>query len=83
MTITLNPHTEARLRAIAAQRNLSVEEVIELMVEGEIDEDRNTPAGRAPTLYELAAPIRGLLTDEEIDTLFERDRSPSRQIDLG
>jgi hypothetical protein len=36
-----------------------------------------------PNLFELFAPIRGLLTDDEIDTLFARNRSMSRPVDLS
>ena len=43
---------------------------------------RKTAEPEAKNLSELLAPVRGLLTDEEVDTLFERNRSPSRPIDL-
>jgi hypothetical protein len=33
-------------------------------------------------LLAVCAEVRGLLTDEEIDTLFRRDRSTDRPIDL-
>jgi len=35
------------------------------------------------SLPELFESIRGLLTDEEVDTLFARNRSPSRPVDLS
>lgn len=38
------------------------------------------PTGQA--LIDACAEIRGLLTDEEIDTLFARNRLPSRPVDL-
>jgi hypothetical protein len=34
-------------------------------------------------LFELFAPVRGLLTDDEIDTLFGRNRSMSRPVDFS
>ena len=40
-------------------------------------------ATEAKNLFELFAPVRGLLTDEEIDTLFARNPSPSRPVDLS
>ena len=43
----------------------------------------NTHAVQAANLVELFEPVRGLLTDEEIDTIFRRNRSPSRPIDLS
>ena len=33
-------------------------------------------------LIDAFEPIRGLLTDEEVDTLFARDRSPDRELNL-
>jgi hypothetical protein len=39
--------------------------------------------GRDRNLFDLFAPVRGLLTDEEIDTLFARNRSMSRPVDLS
>ncbi len=35
------------------------------------------------SLAELFEPIRGLLTDNEVDTLFRRDSSPGRASDLS
>jgi len=43
----------------------------------------STHAEPAANLVELFEPVRGLLTDEEIDTIFSRNRSPSRPIDLA
>jgi hypothetical protein len=56
---------------------------LERLVEHEAQgEEAKVDAPERKTLFELALPIRGLLTDEEIDTLFARDRSPSRTIDF-
>jgi len=41
----------------------------------------NTRTGQA--LIDVFAEIRGLLTDEEIDTMFARNRYPSRTVDLS
>ena len=45
------------------------------------------PSGKLPSdaknLVELFEPIRGILTDEEVDTLFRRDPSPGRPVDLS
>ena len=43
----------------------------------------SAPPSQAKDLYELFAPIRGLLTNEEIDTMFRRDSSPGRPVDLA
>ena len=42
----------------------------------------NAHVAGAANLVELFEPVRGLLTDEEIDTIFSRNRSPGRPIDL-
>ena len=44
-------------------------------------EDAQAP--EAKNLFELFAPVRGLLTDEEVDAIFSRNPSPSRPVDLG
>ena len=37
----------------------------------------------AKNLVELFAPVRGLLTDQEVDALFSRNLSTGRPVDLG
>jgi len=56
---------------------------------GSLDEQTPAPVtapdaspGEPKNLFELFAPVRGLLTDDEIDTLFARDRSVGRPVDL-
>ncbi len=44
--------------------------------------ERRRAAGRK-SLVELFAPLRGQFTDEEVDTLFSRNRSTARPVDLG
>jgi len=34
-------------------------------------------------LYELFAPVRGLLTDDEIDIMFARNQSAGSSVDLS
>jgi Arc/MetJ-type ribon-helix-helix transcriptional regulator len=41
------------------------------------------PSAEPKNLVELFAPLRGQFTDEEVDTLFSRNRSTSRPVDLG
>jgi hypothetical protein len=40
-------------------------------------------AANATNLMELFEPVRGLLTDEEVDTLFRRNPSTGRPVDLA
>ena len=45
--------------------------------------DEESRAAQAVNLMELFEPIRGLLTDEEADTLFSRNPSTGRPVDLA
>ncbi len=45
--------------------------------------DEEPRAAQAANLMELFEPIRGLLTDEEVDTLFSRNPSVGRPLDLA
>lgn len=40
------------------------------------------PSVEPKNLVELFAPLRGQFTDEEVDTLFSRNRSTARPLDL-
>jgi Arc/MetJ-type ribon-helix-helix transcriptional regulator len=40
------------------------------------------PSTEPKNLVELFAPLRGQFTDEEVDTLFSRNRSTARPLDL-
>jgi muramoyltetrapeptide carboxypeptidase LdcA involved in peptidoglycan recycling len=79
MTITLSPQTEQRLRALAELHNLSVEAVVERLIDRE---DRGSSpeqtAPRARNLVELFAdlPLKGS------GIVIERDRSPVRDISV-
>jgi hypothetical protein len=81
MTITVNPQTEQRLKELALQQNLSVEAVVERMVEREIG-DKTISAEqakpRARNLVELFAdsPLRGS------GIVIERDASTLRDVSL-
>jgi hypothetical protein len=41
------------------------------------------PSAEPKNLVELFAPLRGQFTDEEVDTLFSRNRSTARPLDLA
>ena len=41
-----------------------------------------SPSAEPRNLVELFAPLRGQFTDEEVDTLFSRNRSTARPLDL-
>jgi Arc/MetJ-type ribon-helix-helix transcriptional regulator len=88
MQIDIAPETERLVREeIVSGHFHSADEVIRAGVEALREKYVSAasavdPASQAPNLYELFAPIRGLLTDEEIDRIFSRDPSPGRSIDL-
>ena len=86
MTITLDlaPDIEQGLLAQAQAKGLSITDYVEEIVEQQARQTAPSPAPSSPAknLFELFAPVRGLLTDEEIDTYFSRNRSPSRRVDL-
>lgn len=89
MTIEITkPETKALIeRHLRSGRFHDIDELLNKALDSL---DEQTPAG-APdagpgeprNLFELLAPVRGLLTDEEVDTLFARDRSPGRPVDFS
>jgi len=44
--------------------------------------DEGSRAAQAVNLMELFEPVRGLLTDEEVDSLFSRNPSTGRPVDF-
>lgn len=89
MTITLDlqPEIEQVLLARAAERGVSLPEYIQGIVVQNVRADASAKgrgsftksrATQAANLMELFEPIRGLLTDEEVDTLFSRNPSTGR-----
>ena len=84
MTITLDlqPDIERGLLAQAQLCGVSLQEYVQQIVTREAVSP--TPrAVQAANLVELCEPVRGLLTDAEIDALFSRNASTSRPIDLS
>lgn len=87
MTITLDlaPEVESRLLAQAQAKGVSLIDYVEQIVQREA---RETPTPATATkrtgrdLIEASAKVRGLFTDEEIDTLFRRSASTSRPVDF-
>ena len=88
MTIEITkPETAALIeRPLRSGRFHDVDELIKKAL-GSLDEQQ-TPAqdasqGEPKSLFELFAPVRGLLTDDEIDRLFSRNRSTGRPVDFS
>jgi hypothetical protein len=85
MTIHPRPDQETQIQeAMRAGLIRSAEDVIDVGLEHLRE---RAPSGGLPSdaknLIELFEPVRGILTDEEVDTLFRRDPSPSRPVDLS
>jgi hypothetical protein len=87
MTITLHldPDIEQGLLAQAQAKGLSISDYVEELIEQQARQAApmmpDTRTGQA--LIDVFAEIRGLFTDEEIDTMFARNRSPGRTVDLS
>lgn len=81
ITIDLQPEVEQGLQALARARGLSLTEYLQQMV---LRETRPTtpPGATGQDLIDASAHVRGLFTDEEIDTLFARSPSAIRAIKL-
>ena len=84
ITLDIRPETQAELARQAAARGRAVEAVAAEL----LDEALHVPPSTAEktaakNLVELFAPIRGLLTDDEIDRMFARNPSPARPVDLS
>ena len=88
MTITLDlqPEIESGLVAQATARGVSLTEYVKEIVVREAHVSPLVPtsarAAEARNLMELFEPIRGLLTDEEVDTIFRRNPSFARPVNF-
>jgi len=85
------PELVQRVNAQIQSRRLhDADELIEQALDA-LDEKSPAPASATEhrravgrkSLVELSEPVRGLLTDEEVDRLFSRNQSASRPVDLG
>ncbi len=87
MTIILDlrPEVERGLLTRAQAKGISLTEYVNEIVvrEAQVPSAEPAPAPRTGrALIDVCAEIRGLLTDEEVDSLFARNRSSSRPVDL-
>ena len=88
MTISfdLRPDIERGLLAQAQAKGVSltdyVKEIVAREAQAHVSPAESTPPRTGQALIDVCAEIRGLLTDEEIDTMFARNRSMSRPVDL-
>jgi hypothetical protein len=85
MTITLDlqPEIEKGLLAQATARGLSLSAYVKEIVVREVQVSPELPRRRTgQELIDACAKVRGLLTDEEVDTLFSRTPSFARPVDF-
>jgi plasmid stability protein len=93
ITVDIRPEVQAELarqaaahgRAVEAHAASLLEEAVHVPAERlprDLLTGEESRAAEATNLMELFEPIRGLLTDEEVDTLFSRNPSTGRPIVL-
>jgi hypothetical protein len=89
ITVDIRPEVQAELARQAAAQGRAIEAHAASLLENAVHlpaERPYSPTGRAAqaaNLMELFEPVRGLLTDEEVDTLFSRNPSTGRPVDLA
>ncbi len=84
MTIEITrPETEALIqRYLQSGLFHDIDELLARAL-GALEEPETPEAVTGKSLAALFEPVRGLLTDEEIDTIFSRNPSTTRPIDLS
>ena len=87
LTIDLQPDMERGLLAQAQAKGVSLSDYArEILSREAATSELPTPlhgtATLAQNLYDLLAPVRGLLTDEEVDLYFSRTPYSSRPVEL-
>lgn len=85
MTISfdLQPEIECGLLLRAQAQGVSLSEYVQQIVIREAKPLENVSGRTGQELIDMSLRVRGLLTDVEVDTLFARNPSSSRPIDLS
>ena len=87
LTLDIKPEVQAELARKAAAQGRPVEAVAAALLEEAVHLPVATSStareAQARNLIELFEPVRGLLTDGQIDTIFNRNRLPSRPMNLA
>lgn len=83
ITLELKPEVERGLLTRASARGVSLSDFVQEIVAREA----HVPSEPAPhrtgqDWIDACAKVQGLLTDEEVDTLFSRNRSFARPVDF-
>ena len=83
ITLDLSPEIERGLMAQAQAKGVSLTDYVEEIVAREANAPMTESSPRTgQALIDVCAQVRGVLTDEEIDTMFARNRSMSRSLEL-
>ena len=83
ITVDIRPEVEAELIRQAAARGRAVEAHAATLLEDAVQQQSEPATVRTgQSLIDACAKVRGLLTDDEVDTLFSRDRSFARPVDF-
>lgn len=82
ITIDLQPEVERGLLAQANARGVSLHDYAQQVLAREACVSPELEERTGQALVDVCAEVRGLLSDEEVDTLFARNRMPSRPVDL-
>ncbi|HEY7387913.1 MAG TPA: hypothetical protein VH640_05360 [Bryobacteraceae bacterium] len=83
MTITLDirPEVQAELERQAAAEGRAIEAIAVDLLEMAVRLPES-PRRTGQDLIDVCAEVRGLLTDNEIEKIFTRNRSTARPVDL-
>lgn len=83
ITVDIRPEVEAELIRQAAARGRAIEAHAATLLEDAIHlQAEPAPARTGQALIDACAKVRGLLTDEEVDTLLRRSSSFARPVDF-
>ena len=82
VTLDLTPQAEQTLRERAHAQGVSLSDYLEKIVEREASQALPRPTLTGQALVDAFARVRGSFTDEEVDTLFGRNRTSARPVDL-
>ena len=83
LTIDLQPEIERGLLARAEAKGLSLAAYAQEVLSRDATPAESESPQTGQTLVNVCARVRGLLTDEEVDTLFARSPSVSRTVDFS
>ena len=83
ITVDLQPETERGLMAKAQAKGVSLADYAHEVLAREAGPTESPCRRTGQELIDACAKVRGLLTDEEVDTLFSRSPSASRPVDFS